>query len=295
MKELEEAAGEYWVTRIGSEHIESGQQQGAGTFEKLAQMVSIDSQSSHGSSSTTSSPAGISKRMMKRMQKARRISAISKLFSKAVVRGLISAKAHIVHEAAESKHTTSTDTKENGIKAAVANVDAITKVVEAVEGGLLQNTKQSAEVAAYDVRSCGTVLDISALATWTINELGLRLVLNAAVAANKSTQVTSTGAAPHLYSVSSSCLTSGKRNSGMSATLAASTGKAVGETKVCRAGSNSSSSAQLSSMQSGSTDLTSSGSPSTRRPPRPPRRVEFLLNEVSSPISVNSSNSHIQK
>ncbi|MCO5559055.1 hypothetical protein L7F22_012647 [Adiantum nelumboides] len=116
---------------------------------------------------------GASRRIMKRMHQARRISAVTKLFSKALERGAIRPKKHIeVHNMVPEQYQAVLVGCGVGVSTAVADVDMVAKVVELVE----KRTTLGEVVRQEKVgRPRGG---------WTLNELGLHLLLKAVVAAN---------------------------------------------------------------------------------------------------------------
>lgn len=119
---------------------------------------------------------GMSPRMIKRMQQARRMSAVAKLMSRSLLKGAISAQGHV-----SKTMPTAFDTHTPGPiyslpdpnSPAVATVDAFGKVVEAVETAgksLLDATQRQHE-------SVGQVFHDVANTAWTLNKMGVRMLL----------------------------------------------------------------------------------------------------------------------
>lgn len=206
MKELEEAAGKYWAGVAAEQggfeekngRVDLGCRKEAEEQEVVRlclgrlQGGSHEGNSSNSLRSASMSSAGISKRMMKKIQKARRVSAVVKLLSKTMVRGVISGGAHVVQELAsgegEATGRMPSSVTMDKVMPSVAKVDAITRVVEAVERGVPEDGNEEQVTwsgAAVNRLRQSKAVDISSnLATWTLNELGLQLLVNVVFAAN---------------------------------------------------------------------------------------------------------------
>eukprot|EP00249_Psilotum_nudum_P015866 c25560_g1_i1 orf=420-1199(-) len=118
--------------------------------------------------------------MMKRIQQARRMSAVSKLLSKTLMKGAISATGHVI---ADVSRAGTTPAKE----VSVASIDAFAKVVEVVESA----GKSLLEMASFaDGRLSQTqatqerygTVDNAIHHTWTLNKEGLRVLFRATTA-----------------------------------------------------------------------------------------------------------------
>lgn len=136
--------------------------------------------------------ADISPRMLKRVQQARRLSAVAKLFSRTLMKGAISATNHVANNlgAAVSSAPGGRSFQESGVRdVAVASVDAFGKVVEAVEtagkavlettasvGTDLVHHRFGEEAVPLAEDGFGTVGNVITTA-WTLNKMGLRMLL----------------------------------------------------------------------------------------------------------------------
>lgn len=116
----------------------------------------------------------MSPKLAEKMQQARRMSAVQKLFARSVERGAINASTHVtVAEAADTSREQADTTK-----LAVATVDAVAKVVEAVESAgrtLLDSREygqQQSKNSSESIDGAGK-LHTSA---WTLNKMGLRML-----------------------------------------------------------------------------------------------------------------------
>lgn len=138
--------------------------------------------------------SGVSPRMMKRMQQARRMSAVAKLMSRTLLKGAISADGHVskglgldVNAAASGPIYTPQDDSARNV--AVASVDAFGKVVEAVEtaGKSLYDVTQKLGTEVVQERfgpqagqvlqdSMGVVGNVINTA-WTLNKMGVKMLL----------------------------------------------------------------------------------------------------------------------
>lgn len=168
----ERKAAEYW-TRV-AEEVESKSTRmarqlqsrwWAGTSNTILrgrQMAELSlqrggKQAVHEEAGSKRGAGGVSPRMMKRIQQARRLSAIAKLFSKTLVKGAINAVSHVEG-------------------AGVASVDAVAKVVEAVEtAGKSVETERYGDDTARQAAEEGR-------RGWTLNKLGLSLLYRATAA-----------------------------------------------------------------------------------------------------------------
>ncbi|KAI5076923.1 hypothetical protein GOP47_0008988 [Adiantum capillus-veneris] len=117
--------------------------------------------------------------MKGRMLRARRMSAVSKVFSKSLARGAISIDNHVE----------SMDTAARGLRISsnlvLASVDAVAKVVEAVETGgrtLLESAGSAAAGVACEIQK-NRQSDVNTFALsnlisagWTLNKLGLLMI-----------------------------------------------------------------------------------------------------------------------
>lgn len=134
---------------------------------------------------------GVSPRMLKRMQQARRMSAVAKLMSRSLLKGAISAQGHVskTMPGFENQTTGPIYSLPDPNSPAVATVDAFGKVVEAVE---------TAGKSLFDVtqrhESVGQVFHDVANTAWTLNKMGVRMLLRmtAASAALNSRTTSST-------------------------------------------------------------------------------------------------------
>lgn len=130
---------------------------------------------------------GVSPRMMKRMQQARRMSAVAKLMSRTLLKGAISATGHVSRTLGLDVNAAGTDATAKNV--AVASVDAFGKVVEAVEtaGKSVYDVTQRVGTDIVQKRyghEAGQVLQNSFGAfgnvvntAWTLNKLGVRMLL----------------------------------------------------------------------------------------------------------------------
>ncbi|XP_024375084.1 senescence/dehydration-associated protein At4g35985, chloroplastic [Physcomitrium patens] len=147
-----------------------------------------------GPDSSGSGEGRVSPRMMKRMQQARRMSAVAKLMSRTLLKGAISATGHVSKNlgldvnatTSGSQYGSQEDTARN---VAVASVDAFGKVVEAVEtaGKSLMDATQTAgtdmvqerfgeqagQVLQDGLGAVGNVINTA----WTLNKMGVRMLL----------------------------------------------------------------------------------------------------------------------
>ncbi|MCO5563915.1 hypothetical protein L7F22_017567 [Adiantum nelumboides] len=175
IKELEEVAGKYWARLAAGACVQS-------SVEYSGSKLQAKKERGNAPSSSMSSTGMLSKKMMKKIQKARRISAVAKLLSQAMARGVISGGAHVqVQEEAELEPEEAAATGRTPLKLVarrrrvVAKAEAVTRVVEAVERGA---------TASWNLPLVSEAAKISSnLATWTLNEVGLRLLLNVTAAA----------------------------------------------------------------------------------------------------------------
>lgn len=160
---------------------------------------------------------GVSPRVMKRMQQARRMSAVAKLMSRSLLKGAISATGHVsktlglnATPSSGPQYGVSEDTARN---VAVASVDAFGKVVEAVEtaGKSLMDATQKVGTDIVQERfgrQAGLVLQdgLGAMGNvintaWTLNKMGVMMLLRMTAAStalntrsgSMSTSSTTTG------------------------------------------------------------------------------------------------------
>lgn len=128
-------------------------------------------------------------RSMKRIQRARRVSAISKLLSRTLVRGALCAKEHVTGMCVTQMVSL---TKAKGFTdVAFAGVDAIAKVVEAVEfagkgihSNHVREKKDMMKLADDPGGSKGFKLGIAST-SWTLNRIGLALLFHVIAASAK--------------------------------------------------------------------------------------------------------------
>lgn len=141
---------------------------------------------------TPVSDGGVSPRMMKRMQQARRMSAVAKVMSRTLLKGTISATGHVSRTLGLDVNTPSDETSMRNV--AVASVDAFGKVVEAVEtaGKSLYGVTRSVgtdiaqerfgshagQVLQDGLSSVGNVINTA----WTLNKMGVKMLLRVAAA-----------------------------------------------------------------------------------------------------------------
>lgn len=120
----------------------------------------------------------ISPRMLNRVQRARRMSAVSKLLSKTLLRGAINANRHVIGQA------TGASLPPPPPDITLASVDAFTKVVEAVEtagrslfelADFKSHSKVEPLTCSFPPRQFAAFPD----SLWTLNTCGLRLLLRA--------------------------------------------------------------------------------------------------------------------
>lgn len=132
---------------------------------------------------TQPADGGVSPRMMKRMQQARRMSAVAKLMSRTLLKGAISADGHVSRTLGLDVNPASSS------NVAVASVDAFGKVVEAVEtaGKSLYDVTQkhgseivqerfgpgAGQVLQEGLGAVGNVINTA----WTLNKMGVRMLL----------------------------------------------------------------------------------------------------------------------
>jgi hypothetical protein len=122
--------------------------------------------------------------MLKRMQQARRMSAIAKIMSMSVLKGAINASQHVAScsvgldvNATDisnmSDHSSSDDV-------AVASVDAFAKLVEAVEtagNSVYGMTSAATAVGGGSGSDAAVVGNVTNTSTWTLNQMGLIMLL----------------------------------------------------------------------------------------------------------------------
>ncbi|KAH9574248.1 hypothetical protein CY35_01G046900 [Sphagnum magellanicum] len=155
--------------------------------------------------------AMMSPRILKRMQQARRMSAVAKMMSRTLLKGAISATGHVAGSLGLDVNATTTisssSTPESGgaNEVAVASVDAFAKVVEAVEtagksvygvtsvvGTDLVQQKFGLDAGKVVQDSLGAVGNVINTA-WTLNKMGLKMLLQVAAASTALSSRTSTG------------------------------------------------------------------------------------------------------
>lgn len=119
----------------------------------------------------------MSPKLAEKMQQARRMSAVQKLFARSVERGAINASTHVtVAEAADT--STAAGEQADTSKLAVATVDAVAKVVEAVETAgmtLLDNREYGKEQSKSSAEGIDAARNLKTSA-WTLNKMGLRML-----------------------------------------------------------------------------------------------------------------------
>ncbi|EFJ13971.1 hypothetical protein SELMODRAFT_424165 [Selaginella moellendorffii] len=177
-----------WAERNSrSVPLRHGTGAGAGTIAGEQQKIqqAFTSSGSH-------KPLSLSPRMMKRVQQARRLSAIAKLFSRALLKGAINNRKHV---------TAATATGKGASDEAVASVDTFAKVVEAIEctapkppAKLVQGSNKLA-----DNREQHQFIQQT---SWTLNNFGLQLLIGA-VAASTAINLSSSSSRPSSSSTSS--------------------------------------------------------------------------------------------
>jgi hypothetical protein len=153
----------------------------------------------------------MSPRILKRMQQARRMSAVAKMMSRTLLKGAISATGHVAGSLGLDVNATTTisssSTLESGgaNEVAVASVDAFAKVVEAVEtagksvygvtsvvGTDLVQQKFGLDAGKVVQDSLGAVGNVINTA-WTLNKMGLKMLLQVAAASTALSSRTSAG------------------------------------------------------------------------------------------------------
>jgi hypothetical protein len=152
---------------------------------------------------------GVTPRMLKRMQQARRMSAVAKVMSRSLLKGAISATGHVlggslagldvnaaasvydhITTAASDDHQHSSSSSSSGAAAAkasvaVASVDAFAKLVEAVEtAGKSVYGVTSAVRTDLVQHSLGAAVGNVINTAWTLNKMGLRMLLQVTAASN---------------------------------------------------------------------------------------------------------------
>jgi hypothetical protein len=145
--------------------------------------------------------------MLKRMQQARRMSAVAKVMSRSLLKGAISATGHVlagslagldvnaaasvydhITTAAPDHHQHSSSSSSSGAAAAkasvaVASVDAFAKLVEAVEtAGKSVHGVTSAVRTDLVQHSLGAAVGNVINTAWTLNKMGLRMLLQVTAA-----------------------------------------------------------------------------------------------------------------
>ncbi|CAM6042969.1 unnamed protein product [Sphagnum compactum] len=149
---------------------------------------------------------GVTPRMLKRMQQARRMSAVAKVMSRSLLKGAISATGHVlagslagldvnaaasvydhITTAASDHHQYSSSSSSGAAAAkasvAVASVDAFAKLVEAVEtAGKSVYGMTSAVRTDLVQHSLGAAVGNVINTAWTLNKMGLRMLLQVTAA-----------------------------------------------------------------------------------------------------------------
>jgi hypothetical protein len=141
---------------------------------------------------TPVSDGGVSPRMMKRMQQARRMSAVAKVVSRTLLKGTISATGHVSRTLGLDVNAPSDEISTRNV--AVASVDAFGKVVEAVETagkslyGVTRSVgtdiaqerfgSQAGQVLQDGLSLVGNVINTA----WTLNKMGVKMLLRVAAA-----------------------------------------------------------------------------------------------------------------
>lgn len=160
-----------------------------------------------------------SPRLRRRIQQMRRVSAVAKLFTKALVKGMINPSSHV--EVGDGG--SGGGGAQGSAEVAVASVDAVTQVVEAVEMAAGRGVLDAA-VSEWVRRRCadqpaaaegfdagGRIRSSSA--AWTLSKLGLRMLYGASTTlinsgsfsrSSSDTSATSSTGASRLLSSSSS-------------------------------------------------------------------------------------------
>jgi hypothetical protein len=195
------------------------QQAGSSTLARRSKGSAAGAASASSSSSavaeegmaSSSSRTGVSPRMMKRMQQARRMSAVAKMMSKTLLNGAISATGHVagslhglqpdvaaVHATRLAPpsplHNTEAAAAVANETVTVASVDAFAQVAEAVETAgksvygassavgtdLVQQRfgLDAGKVVRDSMDAVGNVINTA----WTLNKMGLRMLLQVAAA-----------------------------------------------------------------------------------------------------------------
>jgi len=195
------------------------QQAGSSTLARRSKGSAAGAASASSSSSavaeqgmtSSSSRTGVSPRMMKRMQQARRMSAVAKMMSKTLLNGAISATGHVVGSLhglqpdvaavhatrlapPSPLHNTEAAAAVTNETVTVASVDAFAQVAEAVETAgksvygassavgtdFLQQRfgLDAGKVVRDSMDAVGNVINTA----WTLNKMGLRMLLQVAAA-----------------------------------------------------------------------------------------------------------------
>ncbi|XP_057873951.2 protein EARLY-RESPONSIVE TO DEHYDRATION 7, chloroplastic isoform X1 [Cryptomeria japonica] len=130
----------------------------------------------------------VSQRMLNRIQRARRMSAVAKLLSKTLLRGAINAERHVVGQPTGTSLSVPIPAAISPPPADItlASVDAFTKVVEAVETAgrslfeLADFKSHNNNNKVEQLNSCSSPQFASFPDNlWTLNKCGLRLLLRA--------------------------------------------------------------------------------------------------------------------
>lgn len=155
---------------------------------------------------------GVSPRMLKRMQQARRMSAVAKLMSRTLLKGAISATGHVSKTLGFDMNGTQVQTSgpiytvdESPRDVAVASVDAFGRVVEAVEtaGKSLYDVTQkvgtdivqdrfgadAGQVLQDGLGAFGNVVNTA----WTLNKMGVHMLLKMTAASTALNSRSSSG------------------------------------------------------------------------------------------------------
>ncbi|CAM6045078.1 unnamed protein product [Sphagnum compactum] len=167
------------------------------TSSKIAQQIcsksSIAVAADHGSITTTHSIRASAEvgrgvrprpRMLKRMQQARRMSAVAKIMSMSVLKGAINASQHVV-SCSVGLDVNATDIsnmsdQSSSDDVAVASVDAFAKLVEAVEtagNSVYGMTSAATAVGGGSGNDAAVVGNVINTSTWTLNQMGLIMLL----------------------------------------------------------------------------------------------------------------------
>ncbi|KAH8971375.1 hypothetical protein BDL97_02G137900 [Sphagnum fallax] len=226
------------------------QQAGSSTLARRSKGSAAGAASASSSSSavaeegmaSSSSRTGVSPRMMKRMQQARRMSAVAKMMSKTLLNGAISATGHVagslhglqpdvaaVHATRLAPpsplHNTEAAAAVANETVTVASVDAFAQVAEAVETAgksvygassavgtdLVQQRfgLDAGKVVRDSMDAVGNVINTA----WTLNKIGLRMLLQVAAAStalNHNPRTAAAAARPWKTSSSSQCSSTAK-------------------------------------------------------------------------------------